>query len=308
MEFNDIKAELEAWQHRPDLRQTHCLWARAEALDFLHFAATILPELAAPQDAAAALTREVTHLTEELTACNDALFQWVRTAIAGGALRGNSLRAYFDQFVTPPEEDSDLSSQPVVNDGVHTSYGALDVLVDGIFGLQDAPAPTVTRTAEMVHCEETPALAILDLVDQVDFGPQDRFYDLGCGLGQVVMLIHLLTGVSACGVEIEPQFVDFAQQQAAALGIDDVHFFHADAQTAAYSDGTIFFLFTPFRGAMLQRVLARLHAIAQKQPLRICTFGPCTPTVAAQPWLRPHSVGIPHEYKLTVFDSQSLID
>ncbi|MCB0125374.1 MAG: hypothetical protein KDE58_24135, partial [Caldilineaceae bacterium] len=158
MEFNDIKAELEAWQHRPDLRQTHHLWARAEALDFLHFAATILPELAAPQDAAAALTREVTHLTEELTACNDALFQWVRTAIAGGALRGNSLRAYFDQFVTPPEEGGDLSFLSVVNDGVHTSYGALDVLVDGIFGLQDAPAPTVTRTAEMVHCEETPAL------------------------------------------------------------------------------------------------------------------------------------------------------
>lgn len=297
MELNDIKAEFEAWRNQPELRREMNLLARAKALDFLHFVRSIVPEMIDPPDLKARFVVEVAQLVAALTAIDQRLFAHVRDAIGAGQLRGAALRAYLMQFAAADPVSGE-------NMGIHTSYGAVDLLVDGIFALQSAPAPSLTPTAEMVHCEETPALAILDLVDQLDVGPADRFYDLGCGLGQVTMLVHLLTGVTARGVEIEPSFVAFARQQAGALKLPAVHFLNGDAQTAPYDDGTIFFLFTPFRGAMLRRVLARLQTIARDHPIRVCTFGPCTPIVAVESWLRPRRNEIPHEFKLAIFDSQ----
>ncbi|MEZ4616402.1 MAG: class I SAM-dependent methyltransferase [Caldilineaceae bacterium] len=104
--------------------------------------------------------------------------------------------------------------------------------------------------------------------------PADCFYDLGSGLGQVVMLVQLLTGMAARGVEYDPAFVDFARRQAAILDLPAVRFVNADARIADYSDGTIFFLFTPFRGAMLRTVMTRLRDIAHDHPIRVGTFGP----------------------------------
>lgn len=303
MEFNDIKAEFEKWRHHPNLYRETELLARAQALDFLHFSITVAPDLNEAESKVSAFVADATRLAQELTALNNKLFQSVREAIAEGDLRGAALRSYFDRYTSVPGDATYASGLPINNDGVHTSYGALDVLIDGIFELSNAPAPTITPSAEMVHCEETPALAILDLADQLNWGPTDCFYDLGCGLGQVVMLIHLLCGVPAHGVEIEPAFVDFSRRQAETLDLHDVCFINADAQSVEMRDGTIFFLFTPFRGAMLRKVLTRLHAIAHHHPIRVFTFGPCTPLIAPEPWLRQRSDEIPHEYKLTCFDS-----
>ena len=245
------------------------------------------------------LLDDAARLAERLTAVNEALFERARRLVVDERLRGATLRAYFARF----EPTLSSGNAPTGEGAVHTSYGALDLLADGLFALNRAPAPTVALAPEMVPCEETPVLAILDLVDQLDFGPDDRFYDLGCGLGQVVMLVHLLSGVAACGIEIEPRFVGFARQQVRALGLDGVSFMHGDVQEAALDDGTVFFLFTPFRGDLLRRVLARLHAVAQDHPIRVCTFGPCTPIVADEPWLKQRTDEIPHEYKLTVFET-----
>lgn len=128
----------------------------------------------------------------------------------------------------------------------------------------------------MVHCEETPARTILDLMDQCVIGAQDVFYDLGSGLGQVVLLVHLLAGVKAKGVEFEPAFCEFARKQAAALGLTAVDFINTNARNADYSDGTVFFLFTPFRGQILHDVLERLEQAARQRQIRLCTFGSCS--------------------------------
>lgn len=154
-----------------------------------------------------------------------------------------------------------------------------------------------------MHCEETPARVLLDLIDHTPLTATDVFYDLGSGLGQVVMVVHLLTGVKAKGVEMEPTFCAFAQEQARDLGLTGVEFINIDARAADYSDGTLFFMFTPFRGQLLQDVLDRLQQVAQHHPIRLCTFGPCTPRVADQPWLRPLTPDARHEYKLIIFES-----
>jgi SAM-dependent methyltransferase len=241
------------------------------------------------------LHQQATHLQEQLTAINTRLFQQARMAMQSGALTGAAFRHYLNQFT---------NYTPTHGDHVYMSYDGLDVLVDGLFQLKTAPAATLAATVEMVHCEETPARVLLDLVDHTPLTPADVFYDLGSGLGQVVLLVHLLTDVRAKGVEIEPAFCTFAHQQAQSLGLTDVAFLNSDARTADYSDGTLFFMFTPFRGQLLQSVLNRLQQEAQQRPIRLCTFGSCSPCVADQSWLRPVTPDTRHEYKLAIFESR----
>jgi SAM-dependent methyltransferase len=155
----------------------------------------------------------------------------------------------------------------------------------------------------MVHLEPTPARAILDMVDRLHLTKDDVFYDLGSGLGQVVILVRLLTGVRAVGIEVEPSYCEVARDRAWVLGLSGVTFVNEDARQADYAEGTVFYLFTPFMGNMLQAVLDRLCTEARKRPLRVCTYGPCTPHVARQPWLRSADANADHEFKLAIFRS-----
>lgn len=295
MNLDNLRAELSAWQRRPELYDETSLAARTAALDFLDFIGTVVAQSHAPSAALAELVADAAQLANALTAVNRVLFQEVRTAIQQQRLTGAALRSYCNRFMGYPDR--------AIDDGLQSSYDGLDVLIDGLFALAEAPAPTHPLIAEMVHCEETPARVIFDLVDQITFGPTDRFYDLGCGLGQVVMLVNLLRGVPAVGIEIEPAFVAFAQQQATALALETVCFINADVQVADYQDGTVFFLFTPFRGQMMQQVLTRLQTVAAMHPIRVGTFGPCTPIIAQERWLQARQPAPLHEYKLAIFDT-----
>lgn len=299
MNIQDLQAELADFLHDNTLTADQNLLRRAEALDYLAFLHdNILHAERHHTVAGQRLQQQAAQLQHQLEAVNGKLFQRVRTGIQRGALTGVALRAYLDQFT-----DYRAASR----DRVYVSYDGLDVLVDGIFQLKQAPAPTLSPTVDMVHCEETPARVLLDLIDHTPFSATDVFYDLGSGLGQVVMFVHLLTGVKAKGVEVEPAFCTFARRQAQTLGLTDVAFINTDARTADYSDGTIFFMFTPFRGQLLQTVLARLRQEAQQRPIRLCTFGSCTPRVADQPWLHPVTPDPRHEYKLVIFESLPVI-
>jgi hypothetical protein len=52
-----------------------------------------------------------------------------------------------------------------------------------------------------------------------------------------------------------------------------------------FSEGTVFYLYTPFTGTILQDVQDSLRQEALKREIHISTFGPCTPVVAEQQWL-----------------------
>lgn len=295
MDLHELQAELTDYRHDPALLAATNLLRRAAALDFLTFLHDVLRMERQRTPVVQTLYQQAMQLQEQLTAVNTGLFAQMRTAVQSGTLTGAALRHSLNQFT---------DYAPNHGDRIYMSYDGLDVLVDGLFQLKTAPAATLETTVEMVHCEETPARALLDLIDHAPMTPADVFYDLGSGLGQVVLLVHLLTGVRAKGVEIEPAFCAFAQQQAQALGLTDVAFINSDARTADYSEGTVFFMFTPFRGQLLQHVLARLQQEAQHRSICLCTFGSCTPRVADQPWLRPLTPDARHEYKLVIFESR----
>jgi hypothetical protein len=166
-----------------------------------------------------------------------------------------------------------------------TGYDALDRLTATLLAA-GAPSPErAVLTGDMVRYQPTPTRAILSMIDETGLGPDDVFYDLGSGLGHVVLLVGLLTGARARGIEIEPAYCDYARRSAQSLALARVEIVEADARDASLSGGTVYFLYTPFRGALLDEVLEALRREARQRPIRVCTYGPCTAAMASVPWL-----------------------
>jgi hypothetical protein len=177
------------------------------------------------------------------------------------------------------------AASPGTADG--EGYDALDELVAGLLRLGDPGAGGPALEPGMVFYQPTPARHVLDMLARTRLAPRDVLVDLGSGLGHVPMLASLCTGARAVGVEWQRSHAAVARRAARALRLDRVSFVTGDAREADLSTGTVFFLYTPFVGTVLRQMLDALHAETLRRPIRVCTFGPCTPLVAREAWLRP---------------------
>jgi SAM-dependent methyltransferase len=149
-------------------------------------------------------------------------------------------------------------------------FDSLDLIVAPLLNDGEPGEPQVVLEKEMVPYQPTPARVVLELIERTQLGPQDLLCDLGSGLGHVCLLAALLTGCRARGVELEPSYCAYAARTAQALDLRGVDFICSDAREAPLEGATVYFLFTPFRGALLQQVVARLPRGA-----RIAAHGPC---------------------------------
>ena len=141
----------------------------------------------------------------------------------------------------------------------------------------------------MVAYQPTPARHIFEMIRRCQFTADDVFVDIGSGLGHVPLLVAVCTPARAVGIELEPSYIESARKSAADLQLRNVGFIAQDVRDADLSTGTFFYLYTPFRGTILRTVLDRLRAQANTREIRVCTFGPCTPLVEAEPWLEIHA-------------------
>ena len=279
------------------------LAARFLALKTLDFLEEAFRIHANPQPGCDRLQR-VRALQADLARRNQTLFQTLRAGIRTGTVTPRQLRALLE---------SNCRYRPGDTACLHWGAEAADALAAGLFHSDCPPqqwdgsdavfdAPLLERSAgEMIHYEPTPVSALLELVDRIPLTQADRFVDIGSGLGQVVLLAHLLTGAEAFGLEVMPAFVEQARHEAATLGIDGVSFRQGDARTADLCGGTVYFLFSPFRGRMLQTALNRLRREAETRRLTICSFGPCTEQMAAERWLTIQEPGMNNEFRLAIF-------
>lgn len=78
-----------------------------------------------------------------------------------------------------------------------------------------------------------------------------------------------------------------ARQSAFELNLNNVTFIQQDVREVDLSSGTVFYLYTPFLGTILRAVLDLLRREAVSREIRVCTFGPCTPTIGEERWLEP---------------------
>lgn len=266
--LDDLQKLLLAMAPATDLPGAAGFTRRCDAIDLLelHLADFSNPHTATQTERASALHHQAWALHRRLQQVNAATVQALRQEIAAGRRLPGDLLSELQQYcVTPPWHETDGNLE----------YDSLDVLVSGLLGtdllLDGAPTESLP---EMVPYQPTPARIILEIVEQTNLNPRDVFVDVGSGLGVVATLVSLLSGAAAIGIEVQPSYCRHAEEGGRRLNLSNVRFVCQDARQADFSVGTVFYMYTPFKGAMLQQVLDRLFAEGRRRSIRLCTYGP----------------------------------
>ncbi len=194
---------------------------------------------------------------------NDALrlqAQAARRELTAGRLRGAAL---YDRLLAVPAAER-------------------EAFADELLGLPEPPPDIADLPRGAVPYLPAGVDEILHMVREAPLRESDQLLDLGSGLGRVVILAHLLSGAHACGIELQEPLVRCAKDCAAELALTQVAFIHGNAAEAAL-DGSVFFLYSPFGGETLTRVVRRLEAVARRRPIIVCAVGLELP---GEPWLR----------------------
>ncbi|MGO4292116.1 hypothetical protein [Chitinophaga sp. RAB17] len=294
-----MQSYIEAIEKDASLYEERNFEKRSEAIDFLGFQLIdqideFLQESSSP-DKLLQLRQRAEELVSALEATDRKLFQRIQSAIRLKGCTGMAFKKLIKQYV-----DFNIADAGSLEE---VGYDNLDVFINGLSLFETMPEQTKDLEPEMVYYQKTPARIIFELVEKSDFRKDDVFFDIGAGLGQVAILVNLLAGITAKGLEFEPAFCDYARDCAAALDLSDVTFINVDARQADYSEGTVFFMFTPFKGEILDTVLDMLRRESLQRKIKIITYGPCTARVAAQSWLH---VAVPEQsniYTLHIFTS-----
>jgi SAM-dependent methyltransferase len=176
------------------------------------------------------------------------------------------------------------------------SFRDRDAFTDELLGIEEPPPDIPDLPRGSVPYLPSGVDEIITMVLQAPVQPDDEFVDLGSGLGRAVILVHLLSGARASGVEIQEPLVRRARARCTELDLPAVAFVHADAADSELA-GSIFFLYAPFSGETLTRVLRRLEEVARRRPIILCALGLELPKL---PWLSRRSTC---SAALTLYDS-----
>ena len=251
---------------------------RIEALDWLD---SLFGEMAG----ADRLAQRVEDLRERLEAENARLYRSLRREIERGRAREALLPLISSE------------SEPVAG----LSYDWRDELVSGVLSMEE-PDGVDEVGEEMVFYQPTPVRHLMAMIAASGLSEKDVLVDLGSGMGHVPMLASMLSGARCVGVELDGAYVARAREGAVALGLDRVEFVEGDARGADYSEGTVFYLYTPFTGSVLREVLEKLRAEGERRAIRVCTLGPCAEVVAGERWLE--ACGVVEAGRVVVFASR----
>ena len=273
--ISEISSGIKAIEENGALFETTNFTGRADAIDFIDFHIIDRMEgLYQHYDAMALLRQRAEKLKRKMEIIDADLFGQIREKIRTGVYTTSSfkemIRYYLGSYFDEP---------------VQAGYDHLDTFINGILSDDAIPETTTEPEAEMVFYQKTPARIIFELTALAALNRDDIFYDIGSGLGQAVILVHLLCECTARGIEYEPAFCEYAKTSSANLNLFRVEFTNANALQSDYSEGTVFFLYTPFVEKMLQDLLDILQNESRKRPVSVFTYGPCSSFVARQRWL-----------------------
>jgi Histone methylation protein DOT1 len=211
-----------------------------------------------------------------LEAANTELYQSVRSDI----VRSGRPRALLQWLEDSVGDNKPRSPLP----GLGFDYR--DELVSGVLQLLEPSEPNLRPSPEMVPYQPTPVRHILRLIEAAAVAEDDVFVDLGSGLGHVPLLVSMVTGAQSLGVEVEAAYVASARKCAQSLHLSRVEFIAQDARDADLSCGTVFYLYSPFKGSILSDVLSALRRESMRRSIKICSLGPCTHRVSNETWLK----------------------
>lgn len=182
-----------------------------------------------------------------------------------------------------------------------------DDWLDLVFELDSVPADGPQLPRECVPYLPCAVDALLRLVDRADIRGHDVFVDVGSGVGRAAAVVHLLTGAPAIGVEIQPDLVLASKALSERLNVPRLSLVQGDAAvlTGCIMIGSVFFMYCPFSGERLERVLASLQEIARTRPIRVCCVDlplpPCSWLQLLTPRESESDLAV---YRSTLFDER----
>lgn len=160
---------------------------------------------------------------------------------------------------------------------------AWDPFTARLFDVHRLPARETDRSALMVDYVATSVHSVFEIVP--DLGPDDVLYDIGSGLGLVVLLLAFLTPAQIRGVEIEPAFQRVAAARAQAFGLTRAVSILGAAEDQDYAEATALYLYYPVRGELMNRVMAKVEADTAGRPLKVYSTGKASQALAELGWL-----------------------
>lgn len=148
-----------------------------------------------------------------------------------------------------------------------------DAWVDRVLGIGEVldDGPSLPRGC--VPYLPTPVDDLLRIIEAAGIEANDVFVDVGAGPGRACALVHLLTGARAIGLEVQPSLVRAGRALGERLS-PAISFVEGDAAELVEqaNEGTVFFLYCPFGGARLDRVLHGIERVARARPIRVCAL------------------------------------
>ncbi|HTE01061.1 MAG TPA: class I SAM-dependent methyltransferase [Mucilaginibacter sp.] len=295
----EIQTHIQAIENNAELYDEKNFNERMEAIDFIEFQVIDqIEELSLKTDQPTQLSllkHRAEKIKSDLEAIDTNLFQKLRTNIRAKGCTGKDFKNLVSEYVDFNLDDNEHQEE--------AGYDNLDIFINGLLAGKVMPEQTKDLEPEMVYYQKTPARIVFELAEKSHFTEEDVFFDLGSGLGQVAILVNLLAGITVKGIEFEPAFCDYARDCAAELNLSKVEFINIDARKADDSAGTIFFLYTPFKGEMLREILDSLREESLSRQIKLITYGPCTAEVALQSWLDFAGPQHDNPYKLGFFTS-----
>jgi hypothetical protein len=290
MDFDKLRAELADLLADETLFEETRLHDRMEAIELIDYVGEAL-RVPGREGLLEPVYQQALGLRTRLIAANEVLFQRVRTDLLSGNYTPAGLRATFDQFVNWKVEL------------LHFDYDSLDTLLENTIFRVPTPSESRQREHGMVRYEASAGRIVLEMIDVVKFIPSDVFVDIGSGLGLVVILVNLLTGVCAIGIEYDPAYHAYAQARAGELGLQNVTFINADARQVDFSQGNMFYLFTPFIDEVFDTVLERLRQQTKHRKIYLCSYGTITHQLVELSWLQILDPAMESDFKLAIFTS-----
>jgi SAM-dependent methyltransferase len=164
-----------------------------------------------------------------------------------------------------------------------------DGWVDRVFGLGELPPDGPELPRGGVPYLPCPVDTLLRAIELADVRSGYAFVDIGSGPGRATALTHFLTGAGAIGIEVQSTLVRLARDLSARLNAPRATVVQGDAAelTRYIPIGSVFFLYCPFSGARLERVLDDIEEIAEVRTVRVCSVDLPLPS---RPWLTPVSL------------------